>query len=491
MTFCKTPSMTQSLTAHPIAKAASIASVSVGFLVLVGWEFDIRVFKNVLPDMTAMSANAALDFVLLGMALWLSLPDKPGRPWSNLARAGALAAAFVVGATTASCLVEYAFRLDLGLNELFFGGSRYRILASLPPGRMSPFAAASFLMLATAILLLRSTSVFARRVVQLLIVGTVLIATLALVGYAYGYEALNRIAPFSSMAVHTAATLLLLGVGVLYTRSDFELTAPLRSTNTGGILARQMLPAILGIPLLLGWVRLVPGQELGEFGFETGVIIHTTTTIIVFAALVWLTARSINEIDAQRELARQAESEMRVLAEVDPLTGALNRRSLHERLEREWSRAMRHDRPLSAIMLDVDFFKQINDRRGHAAGDAILQSVALLLLEQCRPMDLICRYGGDEFCVILPETEEAGAIALAERFCARLADTQTRVAGQPISVTGSFGVATRSETMHSMTDLIDHADRALLGAKQAGRNRVFGVSCLNRTKTETAVVCVS
>ncbi len=463
---------TLALHAHPISKVAALTSILVGLAVLTGWIFDVSVLKNVLPDRINMEVNSAISFIMLGAALWLSTLQNHGQLLATIGRAAALMVLLVSEAT----LMEHALDCNLGIDEFFFADCLPRSFGT--PGRMSLATAVDFFMLAIAMLLLMSRSVLARQVTQFLAVASLLVATPALVGYAYGFEALHKIVPNSSMSVHTAATFLLLCVGLLYARADFGIMAPIRSPNMGGVLARQLLPAVLGVPLLLGWVRLVESRQLGEHGFEIGVTIHTVTMIIVFSVLVWSTARSMNELDSQRELARKAEDEMRILSEVDPLTGVLNRRSLCERMEREWSRSLRHGRPLAAAMFDIDFFKRINDTHGHAAGDAILQRVAMVLIQQCRPSDLICRYGGDEFCILIPETTEAGAAQLAERLCAALAHRQMHVSGQTFAVTGSFGVAERLEETDNVSSLVEQADQALLAAKQAGRNRVVRASCL-------------
>ena len=164
------------------------------------------------------------------------------------------------------------------------------------------------------------------------------------------------------------------------------------------------------------------------------------------------------------------------LAESDPLTGLLNRRSFREQFELEWRRSTRHDRPLACVMLDVDFFKKVNDTHGHAAGDAILKHLAETLLNQCRPNDVICRYGGEEFCIMVPETTESGAATLAERLRSVLAKTCFDTDGQLHSVTSSFGVAERLGDMHDIDELIHRADHALRIAKLSGRNRVVRFS---------------
>ena len=97
------------------------------------------------------------------------------------------------------------------------------------------------------------------------------------------------------------------------------------------------------------------------------------------------------------------------------MTGVLNRRSLRDRLEREWSRAQRSGTPLSCIMLDIDYFKNINDTYGHMTGDAVLKMVAATLVQHCRPSDMVARFGGEEFCIVVPETTQRAAMNVAER----------------------------------------------------------------------------
>jgi diguanylate cyclase (GGDEF)-like protein len=152
----------------------------------------------------------------------------------------------------------------------------------------------------------------------------------------------------------------------------------------------------------------------------------------------------------------------------DGLTGVFNRRYLNVRLEEEARRHSRFARPVSLVLLDLDDFKTINDTGGHPAGDAALQEIGRVLLENSRTFTVICRYGGDEFAAILVDTSKAGAIAYAERL-------RGVIASQPIGgakLTASLGVACLPEDVRTMEELIPAADRALYQAKHAGRNRV-------------------
>ncbi|MEY4577449.1 MAG: hypothetical protein RL701_2152 [Pseudomonadota bacterium] len=164
--------------------------------------------------------------------------------------------------------------------------------------------------------------------------------------------------------------------------------------------------------------------------------------------------------------------ESRFLATTDSLTGLLNRRAFMDWAGRELKRAVRHQDPMSVVLLDVDHFKHINDHHGHAAGDLVLGSMGKLLAATVRNSDVIARWGGEEFVLALPSTPLSGAIELAERARAEIECANISVTpGQRIPVTASFGVAELrgSETMEL---LIDRADRAMYEAKSAGRNRV-------------------
>jgi diguanylate cyclase (GGDEF)-like protein len=272
----------------------------------------------------------------------------------------------------------------------------------------------------------------------------------------------------------------------LFARPDLEIMAPIRSQRLGGLAARTLLPAAVSVPLLLGWVKL-QGEELGLYQLEFGTAVHTVSTIIAFAVLVWYCARTLNHADEQRDLAQRAQQELRILSEFDPLTGVLNRRSLAERSERERCRSLRYNRPWSCIMLDLDAFKSVNDTHGHVSGDMVLKAVAELLTQQCRPSDLVARYGGEEFCIIAPETDQQAAVHLAERLRTSLARHRIEVLAGILNVTGSFGVAESCADSEGVERLIARADDALLAAKRAGRNRVVAAESLQESSVSSAI----
>jgi diguanylate cyclase (GGDEF)-like protein len=168
----------------------------------------------------------------------------------------------------------------------------------------------------------------------------------------------------------------------------------------------------------------------------------------------------------------ELERRLSLLASTDPLTSALTQRSFYETLEKEWARSKRFRLPLSCVMLDLDYFKRINDVHGHPAGDAMLKTVAELLAKSSRQSDTVCRYGGEEFCILLPETNEQEAARWAERLRVNLAQRVVSMGGKELRITGSFGVAQRYDDTQNAEQLIDLADQALLTAKRAGRDRV-------------------
>lgn len=172
------------------------------------------------------------------------------------------------------------------------------------------------------------------------------------------------------------------------------------------------------------------------------------------------------------------ERRLRMLSSHDPLTETLNRRTFHDRSGEEWERASRQGHPLSCVMIDLDFFKRVNDTHGHAAGDTTLVSVASLIKSQCRTSDVACRYGGEEFCVLLPHTDETQAAEWAEQTRNALFETTIHAGEAALNVTASFGVAQRQIDTMTPGELVERADQALALAKRSGRNRVVRFSTM-------------
>ncbi|MBA4382790.1 MAG: diguanylate cyclase response regulator [Sideroxydans sp.] len=158
----------------------------------------------------------------------------------------------------------------------------------------------------------------------------------------------------------------------------------------------------------------------------------------------------------------------------DALTGLPNRRFAMERLEQEWALTKRGDRTLSCLMVDVDHFKSINDRYGHQVGDDALKLVADTLRRAARTQDVVCRYGGEEFLVICPDTDAQAAVQCAERLRTNIAAQGLRLQdGSEHKMTVSIGVAEKSEAINTLEALLIRADNNLYAAKEAGRNRTI------------------
>lgn len=159
---------------------------------------------------------------------------------------------------------------------------------------------------------------------------------------------------------------------------------------------------------------------------------------------------------------------------MDHLTQVHNRAYFQEIADRELSRAKRHNRPLSLLVLDIDFFGNVNKSYGHLAGDAVLREVAQFARGMLQRDELIARYGGEEFVVLMPEADLDTARALATRLCTGIAALVVTMREVPISVTISIGCATLVATDNGPTDLFERADEYLRAAKLDGRNRVAG-----------------
>ena len=178
------------------------------------------------------------------------------------------------------------------------------------------------------------------------------------------------------------------------------------------------------------------------------------------------TLKLASQLAAAYDEIRQQSNNLMTFTEVrtDPLTGVSNRRALDETLESMFAMMHRYEHPFSIVLIDIDFFKQINDEQGHLYGDRMLKAVARLLDDSVRDTDLVARYGGEEFVIVMPQTELDGATLFCERLRRRVE--------QQLPLTVSGGVSGAAEGDNPQT-LLARADAALYSAKAAGRNRLF------------------
>jgi diguanylate cyclase (GGDEF)-like protein len=175
---------------------------------------------------------------------------------------------------------------------------------------------------------------------------------------------------------------------------------------------------------------------------------------------------------AERELATQYADHLEGLATTDPLTRLYNRRHFETAARAELARFQRYFRPLSMLILDVDHFKSINDRFGHAAGDIVLTAIADACRSIKRASDIAARIGGEEFAILLPETNAEAARTFAERLRREISECAPIIQGEKLALTASVGVAAATRHTTRVSSLLQSADEALYQAKRTGRNRV-------------------
>ena len=233
----------------------------------------------------------------------------------------------------------------------------------------------------------------------------------------------------------------------------------------GGLLVHQLLLK----PILLTTAALdrqetehtvkLPASAIGE--------------IDLFYRAVERIATALSEIEDAHRQARAAQAELRRLASIDELTGVANRRWFTAMASRELERCRRFNHQLALLMIDVDHFKRVNDTHGHAVGDEVLKAFTRVLEGNLRSVDLLGRLGGEEFAVVLPESDDSAAAHTAERLRAAVEGLQFPLEdGSALKITTSVGIAILAGTGETLDNLLVRADSALYTAKRDGRNRV-------------------
>jgi len=296
---------------------------------------------------------------------------------------------------------------------------------------------------------------------------------------------------FRHMAIPPAAPLAYIGLMVVVTAGTVDTPTArmffgslVLACGMGGVAALAMKPladvtgstrGLLIGSYLVGALALL-ARAAGALADPQATAAHASIflTMPLLAGYATVLGASVAFLLMQTE---RADFTAKLLASTDPLTGAYNRRTFLELMEKELSRARRFDTPLSLVMLDLDHFKRVNDTHGHLVGDRVLQRFADLVRAELRKEDVLFRYGGEEFCVLVPDVAGPGAVTLADRIRTSVERQPLLIDGKEIPVTTSAGVAARIEEGPEDVDrLVNRADEALYIAKRRGRNRVASVA---------------
>ncbi|MFT3857283.1 MAG: GGDEF domain-containing protein [Aquabacterium sp.] len=265
----------------------------------------------------------------------------------------------------------------------------------------------------------------------------------------------------------TAVVLNCVAMGWILGRTAVETFQPLKEEYRAGTAWTQaaLLGTAVVVFVLAAVSHLTPGvawpwrnwsDEVSQFAMVYASVSLSILTSFVLGFIV------VNR------LVRRLEH----LSHHDALTGLLNRRAIEYLLDREDQRLQRFGDPFSVLLVDIDHFKRINDRLGHAAGDAVLCAVSRTLQAKAREVDRVARYGGEEFCILLPHTVHEGALQAAERLRAAVNQVDIPWNDEHIAVSISTGLACAAEPGESLQSLLRRADEALYQAKAEGRNRV-------------------
>jgi diguanylate cyclase (GGDEF)-like protein len=437
-----------------LAAAAALTVIALGAINLFAWVAGIDWIRHPFVRERPMMASMALALLMLGVSLWLVRdPSTSGRrrTWSRV-----LAALVVVGAVIAA--LAWVVGVEFGIDALLDDES----VADRPAahGIVAVIGVGLWLL----VLDHRGRRWRHPENAASALAGLAVLA--AIVGYLFGADYISGMEDETAISPGSIVGLFLLWAGTFVARPEGVWMRTLISAGPGGQTVRRLVPVLIGVPILCGAIVIV-GVEGGAFPLRVGVAFVVATAIGVFTAISFATAGRLERVEAER---RSLAERLTELVDRDPLTGVYNRRRLDEELRRQLAMAQRREVPVALLALDLDGFKPINDNHGHAAGDQLLIQTAETLRTELRESDFICRLGGDEFIVVLPDTDADGARVVAGKLIGAMRGVaRPQPDGRLIELRGSIGIATSEESPWiDPAGLLAAADRALYTAKQAG-----------------------
>lgn len=229
-----------------------------------------------------------------------------------------------------------------------------------------------------------------------------------------------------------------------------------------------------GIPTIILTRRNTIADKVSALEAGADKYLHKPYDEIELGAMIFAALRTKSVQDELKQRGDRMEellSKVEFLAVTDPLTGLYNRRYFESVLKKELTEQRRYGQPVSCFMVDVDHFKDINDTFGHEAGDAVLKGLSVILTSSLREVDTVARWGGEEFCVMMPHTHKSGALVPAQRLLAAVGTSRFEKAPDR-QITVSIGLACTGKATDSVDKLVGAADFALYEAKRRGRNRI-------------------
>ena len=430
------------------APALAVAAVIIGVVAFLAYATRTDWLLRPGADGPATHPLTALSIAILGVGAFVAL--RPGRAYAAL-----VPAILVLGITLArlSVLVTGDWTAFSALTPF--------------PNTLANHGGAPVLMgtnTATTLLLAGIAMVFRSqrrlKTAQAVAFAATSIPLVALTGYIYGISSF-----YGQMAPVTIVGTLSASLGILLSTAHRGMLSGLLSPWPAGRLARMQIGILTGAYFLLGFMicHLHVNAEPKYFAVETILMSFVVVIVIGYSANIY------ERFDRGR---RQAEYDREEAATRDFLTGFRNRRSFFAEAEKFWARDTSQTNLISAVMIDIDHFKAINDRFGHDAGDSVLQWIGSFLPPKLGSSAVLARIGGEEFAVLLPGAELENAKSLAETIRRQIAEADlSEIVPGLDRITASIGVATGSRKTHGVRRLLAEADAALYRAKDAGRNR--------------------